>query len=189
MNLALRPDRMRDLGRELAARRDDRAPWPAEWFATNDPQDAARCRALWGSVLLGCTTSALADRLRDERREAAPKVRQLDMQGGRVAFSWIGTPDFHTTAALAGCDGETLARGIARRLAEDGTAARLLADLIPEPGKRKTRGTCVRPDVADRRVQLAELRDAGLTVAEIVRETRLPRATVRRDLSAPEASA
>lgn len=129
-------DRMRDLGRDLAALRaaePERAPWPAEWFSQSDSLDGRHCRALWRAVLHQCVVAAL------HRRERELSGRQgfsdHERSNGWVEYGWIGSRDFLMIADLADVDGTRLARGIHRSCGSPEGTRRLLAGMTGRIGR------------------------------------------------------
>lgn len=126
-----RPDRMRDLGREMAAAcaaDPERLHWPADWFCRSDPMDAARCLVLWQAVLLECLAAALVTRQWELTGfRGPPPIPQA--HGGALAWGWIGTPGFHEICDLAGFDGAEVAASLLSQARSPAAIDRLLCDL------------------------------------------------------------
>jgi hypothetical protein len=136
-----RPDRMRDLSRDLAAAcaaDPERAPWPEDWCRINDPMDAARCLALWQEALVECIAEALLARRWELNGRTGPRRRAMT-DTAAVSWSWIGSHKFHEVCALAGFDGAVIAEGVLAQCHSPAAIDRLLAELWRGPTKRGRR--------------------------------------------------
>jgi hypothetical protein len=109
----------------------DRAPWPEEWFATNDPAHGYRCQRMWAECLRMSLLDVCETYCKDcDRRDAWDRASDVFRQGPRpeVRPSWVGSADFHLVCALAGLDGDAVAQRVkAKLVSRDGAAAMGLA--------------------------------------------------------------
>jgi hypothetical protein len=125
-----RPLRGAELRAVLAALRNDepdRAPWPVEWFANNDPADGVRCQRMWAECLRVSLLDVCEAFCKDwDRRAHWDSTPAAVRQGTRpdVRPTWIGSADFHEVCAMAGLDGEAVASRVrAKFTSREGAAA------------------------------------------------------------------
>lgn len=107
-----------------------REPWPASWFAVNDPADAYRCQQMWGEAL----RLLLIDVCKDvqavfERQAVWDAMRTKHGLRPIIRPSWVTSADFHLVCALAGLDGEAVADRVTAKLRTAEGAAEMIAAL------------------------------------------------------------
>lgn len=102
----------------------ERDPWPEDWAERRDPGDYRACRRLW--------IGRLRLMLHDVAVRGAKGHRVTDGLRRLAPADWLGTRDFHMTAALAGFDGEAIRDAMISRMA-DPDSARALADALRGP--------------------------------------------------------